>query len=169
MKTTPKKVFLLENGQYVEITYQQHQERMLKNEKYAQRWFIPVQDYLLETTKENYSEYYRNAERQRYLKKLDVKYRLLSLDAFQDAEDNGFGVIETGEGDIDEQVAHKLIIEKLRTILLELPNEEQQLIKALYVDELSEREYAEKIGVYRNAVHKRKVRILAKIKIFLEK
>lgn len=54
MKTTPKKVFILENGKYVEITYQEYQERKIRDEQYAKRWFIPVQDYLLETGKEDY-------------------------------------------------------------------------------------------------------------------
>lgn len=34
MKTTPKKVFILENGKYIEITYQQHQERMAMDKQY---------------------------------------------------------------------------------------------------------------------------------------
>lgn len=71
---------------------------------------------------------------------------MLSLETFQDAEDNCFGLIEIGGEGIAEQVVDKLMIEKLQTILSKLPNEEQQLIKALYVDGLSEREYAKKNG-----------------------
>ena len=54
MKSTPKKVFILENGKYIEITYQQHQERKATDKQYGERWFIPVQDYLLETSRAVY-------------------------------------------------------------------------------------------------------------------
>ena len=37
-----------------------------------------------------------------------------------------------------------------------------------YAEGLTEREYAEQLGVFRNAIHKRKVRILGKLKKFLE-
>lgn len=45
---------------------------------------------------------------------------------------------------------------------------DKQLLQALFFDGLTEREYAELTGVYRNAVHKRKVRILEKLKKFME-
>ena len=47
-------------------------------------------------------------------------------------------------------------------------DDEQTLIQAIYFDEMSERDYAKKTGVYRNAIHKKKVRILEKLKKILE-
>lgn len=70
--------------------------------------------------------------------------------------------------DVAEQVAHKMMIEKLTAVLPLLTDDERELIQAIYFDEMTEREYAEKTGVYRNAVHKRKVRILEKLKKLLE-
>lgn len=168
MKTTPKKVFILENGEYIEITYQQHQERMTMDKQYAERWFIPVQDYLLETSRDNYSEYYRISERKKYLKKLDRKHGLLSLDAFQDEENNNFEFIATKEEDITERIVDKLMIERLRAVLPKLSSDEQELIKALYFKGLSEREWSALTGIPQKTINDRKHKILEKLKKFLK-
>lgn len=60
-------------------------------------------------------------------------------------------------------------IEALHTAIAELTDADQHLVQALFFDGQSEREYADHIGVYRNAVHKRKVRILKQLKNSLEK
>lgn len=60
-------------------------------------------------------------------------------------------------------------IEALHTAIAELTDADQHLVQALFFDGQSEREYADHLGVYRNAVHKRKVRILKQLKNSLEK
>ena len=65
-------------------------------------------------------------------------------------------------------VANQIQTEALRRIIAQLNESDRQLIQALYFDSLTEREYADRLGVYRNAVHKRKMRILSKIKKLLE-
>lgn len=65
-------------------------------------------------------------------------------------------------------VINQTQVEALRRIIAQLSESDQQLIQALYFDNLTEREYAEQLGVYRNAIHKRKMRILSKIKKLLE-
>ena len=56
------------------------------------------------------------------------------------------------------------MIDMLLKVFRQLTDDEQSLLKALYFEGLSEREYAARLGVYPNAVHKRKVRILEKLK-----
>ena len=46
--------------------------------------------------------------------------------------------------------------------------EEQALIQALFFEEKTERQYADELGVYRNAVHVRKMKVLKKLKKILE-
>lgn len=46
----------------------------------------PIQGCLLEVVREQYTDFYRDKERWRYLQKLDTKNRLLSLDGFTDSE-----------------------------------------------------------------------------------
>ena len=47
-------------------------------------------------------------------------------------------------------------------------NREQELIRKLFYEGLTEREYAAEKGIYHNAVHKKKLRILEKLKKLLE-
>ena len=50
-----------------------------------------------------------------------------------------------------------------------LSDEEEKLIRLLFFEERTEREVAELMGIYHNAVHKRKKRILRKLKNILTK
>ena len=68
----------------------------------------------------------------------------------------------------DSVVPEQLQTEELRRIIAQLSESDRRLIRAIYYDGLTEREYADRLGVYRNAVHKRKIRILTKIKKILE-
>lgn len=74
----------------------------------------------------------------------------------------------------DEEGPEKLIDKKglmntLRKAILSLNRSDQELVEALFFKGMSEREYAEHIGVFRNAIHKRKQRILRCLKKYLEK
>ena len=54
------------------------------------------------------------------------------------------------------------------TALSLLTPEERALIQALFFEEKTERQYADELGVYRNAVHVRKIKVLKKLKSLLE-
>lgn len=69
---------------------------------------------------------------------------------------------------VENTVLHKLEVDKLHTAIAMLTPEEQALIHALFFEEKTERQYAEELGVYRNAVHVRKMKVLKKLKSLLE-
>lgn len=54
------------------------------------------------------------------------------------------------------------------TVLSLLTPEERTLIQALFFEEKTERQYADELGVFRNAVHVRKMKVLKKLKKILE-
>ena len=70
---------------------------------------------------------------------------------------------------LDEWIIRRLEIEQLHKALNVLSDDERYLINQLYFEERTEREVAEELGVYHNAVHKQKIRILAKLRKILEK
>jgi len=70
---------------------------------------------------------------------------------------------------VEETVLRKLQYEQLHKALSLLPDDERELIDRLFFQGQTEREAAADMGIYRNAVHKRKNRILEKLKNFLEK
>ena len=167
-KYAPRKVFIFENGGYIELTYEEFNNRKDNDPSYESRFFIPVQGYLLEVDQRQYEDFYRAKEREKYLRKLNAKYGLLSIEAFDTEDDNGADYIQAETEDVAETVAHLLLLDKLRLIITMLKKEDQDLIQAMFYEGLTERQYAERCRVNRNAVHKRKVRILAQIKKLLE-
>ena len=69
---------------------------------------------------------------------------------------------------VEDVVIRKLVVDKLHTALIQLTKEERDFICALFFDEKTESEVAKGLGVSQQAVHKRKNRILKKLKNFFE-
>ena len=70
---------------------------------------------------------------------------------------------------VESVVLHKLEVNRLHTALSLLTPEERALIQALFFDKRKESELAVELGISQPAVYKRKMKILKKLKIFLEK
>ena len=70
---------------------------------------------------------------------------------------------------VESVVLHKLEVDRLHTALSLLTPEERALIQSLFFDERKESELAVELGISQPAVYKRKMKILKKLKIFLEK
>lgn len=73
-----------------------------------------------------------------------------------------------GQESVEDVVFRQIMVDKLHTALFQLTEKERALIQALFFEEMTEWEYAEQLGVYRNAVHKKKMRILEKLKKLLK-
>ena len=69
----------------------------------------------------------------------------------------------------EETVLRRIEYGRLYQALALLSDDERELIERLYFQEQTERETAVQMGIYHNAVHKRKNRILKKLKKILEK
>lgn len=92
----------------------------------------------------------------------DFSYDMLTTDEF-----NGEDILVDAVSDTAGQAERNLLLEKLRQAVASLAEDDQQLIRVLYVEGMTERQYAEKTGVYHNAIHYRKKRLLAKLKMQL--
>ena len=73
-----------------------------------------------------------------------------------------------GENQTEESVIRNMQLEQLYKALSLLSEDEQYLIRQLFFEERTERDLAEELKIYHNAVHKRKNRILKKLKNILE-
>ena len=167
MKYEPQKVFILENGKYEELTYQEFFDHFESDGIYPKKYFIPLYGMLLEVDKNTYREFYRSKRRQKYLIECskengDFSYDMLTTDEF-----NGEDILVDESQNVGEEAVNRIMLDKLSEAIHCLSDNELEVIYALFYEELTEREYAERKGVYRNAVHKRKVRILAKLKKFM--
>ena len=129
---------------------------------------LPMQRCLLEVAREQYTDFYRDKERWRYLQKLDTKNSLLSLDGFVDDEGNALDFIADEAVDIAETVVNAVMVDRLKAALSLLSDSEQALIQAIFFEELSEREVGLRSGLTQSVVNKRKAKILAKLKKIME-
>jgi DNA-directed RNA polymerase specialized sigma subunit len=114
-------------------------------------------------SEEIYREYYRPIWRES--KQKDIrKNKEYSLDVMSE---NGFEIADKAL--VDEIVAEKMLLDELYAALDELTADERELINALFFEDRTEDNYAYEKGISQQAVHKKKVRILANLKKLLKK
>ena len=160
VKYAPRKVYIKESGSYTELSYKEFCNRRETDRAYADKLFIPVQGCLIETEQAHYIEFYRDKERWRYLKKLDADNSLLSLEAFERDDDNSIDFIADEAVNVAEAVVHRMMLDKLRSALAMLSEDEQKLVNAIFFQELSEREWSSISGIPQKTINDRKRRIL---------
>lgn len=69
--------------------------------------------------------------------------------------------------DVEEVVELQILSEQLHEAIKELSKEEAELIQALFFDGVTERTYAEELNVSQVAIHKRKKKVLEKLREML--
>lgn len=168
MKYAPKKVFILEDGEYIELSYQEFCAHSESEVTYSNKYFIPLHGMLMEVDKDAYRDFYKSRRRQKYLEERseaneDFSYDMLTTDDF-----NGEAILVDENADVAEMVVRKIMLDKLRQTVLTLSDEEQLLIYRHYYAEISETELASLYGILQQAVSKRIGKIRAKLKKFLE-
>lgn len=169
MSYAPKKVFILDKTEYIEISYQKFCMLRDGDESFDNRYFIPVQGMLLEVSENEYKAFYRDLERKRYLHKLDRKFDLISIDTVHGLNVNATDYYVADKIiDVVDIVTKKVMVEKLYQCLASLNAYEQSLIENIYFNGMTEREIAKVQGVSQVAIHKRKHRILEKMKKYME-
>ena len=117
MKYAPKKVYIRESGGYVELSYTDFCRRRQADQTYMDKLFIPIQGCLLEVVREQYTDFYRDKERWRYLQRLDTKNSLISLDGFTDSEGNPLDFIADEAMDVAEIVVNAVMVDRLKAAL----------------------------------------------------
>ena len=126
-------------------------------------YFIVIDGEKVPVSEEIYRAFKRPAWTERKRSQVRAEHER-SLEQF--AED-GFDVPDEGAL-VDEIVEDKLMLDVLFAALAELTDDERGLIDALFFDEKSEREFAALQNVAQQTVHKKKNRILEKLKKLMD-
>lgn len=134
MNYIPKRVFLLDCGKYIELSYEEFCEKKEETEGFdaKNRKYILIQGMLLEVNEPAYREHYRICRRMRYLMEMEQKVQILS---FEDCIEAGLeGSILSAETEkMPDAIAEgKDTIQRLRRAIDRLTNEERDLILALF-------------------------------------
>ena len=97
-----------------------------------------------------------------------VASTLLDIKAASLVPDEPLVVDVDEDEDVEKQVTDKLMIEKLRSVLPQLSEDEQLLIRRHYYDNIPETELAKIYGISQQAISKRMLKIKAKLKNLME-
>lgn len=164
----PRKVFIIENGSYTELTYQEFCRRKEIDLSYTNKQFLPIQGCLMEVNKEQYVDFYREKERWEYLKKQDRKQNLFSIDTFGSDDVDGENCIPDQTEDVVEVIAHSEMLQKLREKLPLLPETERLLIQKHFYEGMSQADLGRLYGISQSSISRHMAKILAKLKKLLE-
>lgn len=168
MKKQPQAVYIIENGKYTELTYEEFRRREQICPLYADKLFLPLYGRLMEVSKEDYMEFYRAKRRQKYLDERsadngDFSYDMLTTDEF-----SGEDILIADQPDVCDIVVETMMTDKLRKAVCSLRKDEQKLITEHFYEGVSQTELAEIYGVSQQAISKRIAKIRAKLKNLLE-
>jgi len=168
-KYAPKKVFVLENNSYIEISYEELCERAKLNKEYMTKLFLPLHGMLMEVTENVYREFYREERRQQYLDKLAEEHCVISYDRLTTDEFNGQAFLPDRGLSVVDLVEQSLMKEALVNGLKQLDAEERELLRLAYFEEMTERAIAVQYGISQVAVNKKKRKVLEKLKKMIKR
>lgn len=172
MKDNAKCFIRIEKGKFEEITYKELEKRRKTTKEYNNKKFVPVQGMLLEVTEVEYKNFYRDVERQKYVTRESKRFIFSSINEMaKDNEDNevrGTDILPDENVDIDFEVSRRIEVEQLNNALLQLNDDEYKLIKALFFEQKTLREYGKVVGKHYTTIYSNRDKILEKLKKFLE-
>ena len=161
--------YIKDHSKYRKMTYSELKRmKALDPEAFSTRWFIPVGGALLEVGQQDYRDFYRDKERQDYLKALDEEYRAISYETLKEQTHREKEAISVKEVDVHKIVETGLLLEELRKALSRLNKDEAALIKALYFEDQTVKALANRQGISIDTVYKQRKRILQKLRKMIE-
>jgi len=168
MKDNAKCFIKIKKGTYEEITYKELERRREECNIYKNKKFIPLHKSLLEVSENEYKEFYKEVEQKKYRKRQSQNFKFISINNIENDNVRGKDILVDENCNIEFEVEKKMEIERLRNALLQLTEEEYKLIKALFYDEKTVREYAEIKGIPFASIQYRKKLIIEKLKKILK-
>lgn len=135
-----------------------------------EKYYLPVDGKMVEVTEEQYREFYRHKRREKYQKEQDQDNHVFHYSDLDTDEIVGEEMFSYPNAiSVEEKVISKYLHEKVRRCMDELPEEDRDLIFALYFEGQTERAYAKEIGISQAAIRKRRKHILSQLKKMMNK
>lgn len=141
---------------------------MGKEFKKRDNYVIKMGKELVPVTREVYEEYHRMERRERYLVERDQDNSLIFFSTLR-AEDSSTDVPIRDSGvDVEEEVIKQMFLDKLPKALALLSDDEIEMIRDLYWNDISIRELARKTDTAKATLLNKRDRVLAKLRKILE-
>lgn len=146
--------------------------RFINSTESKGRYFIRWDDLVIEAPKTQYNDWLRDTEHCGYLREHEIGWNTISLYSDLAREDSsGEDLIPDLTTDVELSAMANIRQNALVAALYQLDNQSFHLIYSLYLafDTKTESELAAEIGISQQAVHKRKGKILQKLKFLVVK
>ena len=141
---------------------------MGKEFKKRDNYVIKMGKELVPVTREVYEEYHKMERRERYLVERDQDNSLIFFSTLR-AEDSSTDVPIRDSGvDVEEEVIKQMFLDKLPKALALLSDDEIEMIRDLYWNDISIRELARKTDTAKSTLLNKRDRVLAKLRKILE-
>lgn len=153
-----------ENGEFYKITYKELKDRKKNDPDFKKRKFVVVSNMLFEVSKEKFNEYHNYIEKTRYAYNKENKLDKVSFDVL---EDNFILPNDDAISNIEKCIESGEEKDRLNNAILKLTKDELDLVKAIYLKNMSMTDYAEITNTPISTIFNRKERILKKLKKFI--
>lgn len=127
-KYAPKKVFILENNEYIEITYEELCRREENNPSYKDKLFLPLYGMIMEVSEATYIEFYQMQRRQKYIDERSKDNKDISYDSLTTDEFNGADILVDDSENVEDQAIRNVTAEEIRYIISMLKPSDQELM-----------------------------------------
>lgn len=135
-------------------------------DEFPKKYFIKVQDILVEVSCEVYTAYYSMDRRERYLIERDKVYGLLYYDAWSSETTNGVDYINDTSVNVEEEALRNLLPDIWSYV--DQIGDKYNICRLIAVGK-KEKEIAEIFGITQQTVNETKQRLFKKLKNILEK
>lgn len=130
-------------------------------------------DICVELPEEYVKEYLREEKHRQYLWKIREESGIseLSMELFVEGEETtGEELLEDANQNVENLILDREEIQLLRAAILKLNDEEQYLLKRLFLSEhpIRDSKLARELGVSPSAIHQKKIKIFHKIRRYME-
>ena len=165
MSAVRKTAFVLENGEYRPIPVCEVVQDGKWLPPYDGRFFVRVHRYLMEVEQETYMEFHRATRRMKYLEEEARLHGQISYNATRAGEELIVDILTN----VEDEALREVMIEAVSIMVEMLPPKDHKLIKALFYENMTEREYSEITGIPQTTINSRKALILGRMKKALGK
>ena len=146
--------------------------RFVKSPEGHGRYFIDMDDVVLEATEAEYHQYKAEKNHHYYIQAQEEGWSTLSLYAIEDGDGcSGEDMVKDTTQDVEAEVIMRMDRKALHAALDQLDEKSRLLIQALYLanKRKTERELALECGVSQVAIHRQKKKILKTVKFLVIK
>ncbi len=133
------------------------------------KYRIRVDGVLVEVSREVYRAYYSIERHTRTLDEKDTRNGKVLYSDLDTDELLGEEMIPDMTSDrVEDSAIYSILRKELHEYLAMLPAQDMELIQALYFECLTEREYAQRIGISPKGVNKRRQKVLDKLRAMMK-